>query len=187
MQVALIADSHIPTRADSIPETFRDRIAAADHVIHAGDFETAETLAEVRRLAEGLTAVHGNADPGSIALPSVASLEIDAVNIVVTHGNTNHVQAAVETHGSVMSESDWQAAIADTARARTRAWDSDGPLIGVGGHTHEVVDTRFEDVRLLNPGSVTGAAPAERATMQTLTVDGASVDVSLHEAQSPRR
>ncbi|ERH09278.1 MAG: hypothetical protein J07HX64_01031 [halophilic archaeon J07HX64] len=34
---------------------------------------------------------------------------------------------------------------------------------------------------MLNPGSVTGASPAERATMMTATVDGGELTVRLHE------
>jgi len=37
-------------------------------------------------------------------------------------------------------------------------------------------------VRLLNPGSATGAAPASRTTMYTATVADGDVDVALHEA-----
>lgn len=57
MHVAIISDTHIPAREDAIPEAFRDRIAAADHIIHAGDFETADILAEIRDFASDVTAV----------------------------------------------------------------------------------------------------------------------------------
>jgi predicted phosphodiesterase len=54
--------------------------------------------------------------------------------------------------------------------------------VGVAGHTHEVVDTAHRGVRLLNPGSATGAAPAERTTMLTVDVDGGTLSVTVHEA-----
>jgi hypothetical protein len=38
-----------------------------------------------------------------------------------------------------------------------------------------------DGVRLLNPGSATGARPATRTTMLTVTVDGDTVDVTVHE------
>ena len=89
-------------RAEEIPEQFRERIAAADHVIHAGDFETAETLAEIRDLATELTAVHGNVDPAGIGLPAVADVTVDDVTFVVTHGTLNHVEAAVYGHDAMV-------------------------------------------------------------------------------------
>jgi len=59
--------------------------------------------------------------------------------------------------------------------------EADETAVGVSGHTHEVVDTTRGGVRLLNPGSATGAAPAERATMLTGTVSNGELDVELHE------
>ncbi|WP_265109758.1 metallophosphoesterase family protein [Halosolutus halophilus] len=182
MTLAIISDSHIPERESSIPEPFRERIAAADYTIHAGDFETPEVLADVEELTADLTAVHGNVDPAEIGLLSVAEVAVDGVTFVVTHGTLNPVSAAVyNDYGFVMSAEGWASAIADTARARTRAWDGEG-IVGVGGHTHQVEDTVHEDVRVLNPGSVTGADPAEEATMLTVEVDDGEIDVTQHQA-----
>lgn len=181
MTVALISDTHIPERESELPPAFRDRIAGADHVIHAGDFETEAVLADISELATNLTAVFGNADPYNIDLPAVNAVSVQQVTFVVTHGMTNHVQAAVNTHGNVLSHEDWVAAIADTARARTGSREAEPNLLGVGGHSHDVVDEMYDGVRVLNPGTATGAAPADEATMMTVDVDGTNVDVSLHE------
>jgi len=181
VKVALVSDTHVPDRAEAIPETFRERIAAADHTVHAGDFETAAVLDEIRDLAGELTAVYGNADPADTDLPAVDSVTVDGVTFVVTHGMTNHLEAAVYTHGNVLAREDWLAAIADTARARTRAWSGDESVVGVGGHTHQVTDETHEGFRVLNPGTATGAAPAETATMMTVEVAEGGVDVTVHE------
>ena len=37
-------------------------------------------------------------------------------------------------------------------------------------------------VRVLNPGSATGADPADRATTMTADVEDGEIDVTLHEA-----
>jgi len=206
VEVAVISDSHVPEREQSLPEQFRDRVAAADHTIHAGDFETDAVLDDVRDLATKLTAVHGNVDPESLDLPSVETLSLGGVTFVVTHGIINPVEAASNAQsisteievsdegevtayegtiesdaGLVLREEEWLDAIADTARARTRAWDGEG-VVGIGGHTHDVVDRVHDGVRVLNPGSVTGADPAGRATMMTVDVDDGTLDVMLHEA-----
>lgn len=181
MQLAVISDTHIPEREDSIPEPFRELIRAADHTIHAGDFETPAVLDDIRDLAADLTAVHGNADPADIGLPAVADLILDGVTFVVTHGTLNPVESAVYGHdGMVMYGEEWANAIADTARARTRRWDGED-IVGIGGHTHQVEDTVHDGVRLLNPGSATGAEPAETATMMTVDVGGGTINVTLHE------
>ncbi|MFB6104852.1 MAG: metallophosphoesterase family protein [Halobacteriaceae archaeon] len=182
MTLAIISDSHIPTREAAIPDAFRTRIADADHVIHAGDFETREILDEIRGLPTELTAVYGNADPADIGVPAVADVTIDGVTFVVTHGTINLVEAGVyPTDGVVMSDDQWRAAIADVARARSRQW-SGTDVVGVGGHNHQVHDETHEGVRVLNPGTVTGAPPAEPATMTAVTVEDGDVDVTVHEA-----
>jgi len=182
MEIAIVSDTHVPEREDRIPEGFRERIAAADHTIHAGDFETPAVLADVRDLATDLTAVYGNVDPAEIDLPGVADVTLGGVTFVVTHGTLNPAGAAVhEYDGMVTSKADWLAAVADTARVRTRAWDGDG-IVGVGGHTHQLWDEVYEGVRVLNPGSATGADPATDATMLTVEVDEGELSVTTHEA-----
>lgn len=182
MDLAIISDSHIPTRESAIPDSFKDHIASADHTIHAGDFETTEVLDEIRELATDLTAVHGNADPTDIGLPAVADVTLAGVTLVVTHGTLNLPEAAVYGHdGMVMSTEDWSNAIADAARVRSRTWTGEN-LVGIGGHTHQVEDLIHEGVRILNPGSVTGADPADEATMMVATIADSSIDVTLHTA-----
>jgi hypothetical protein len=162
MDVAIVSDSHIPSRAPRIPDPFRERIAAADHTIHAGDFDSKGALADARDLATELTPVAGNMDP-RIGLPAVATVTLGGVEFVVTHGTgprrgyEERIADAVDEHAST-----------DDA-------------VGVGGHTHEVLDTTHNGVRLLNPGSVTGASPASRTTMFTATVEDGEMDVTLHE------
>ncbi|MFD1644563.1 metallophosphoesterase family protein [Haloarchaeobius litoreus] len=163
MQVAIISDSHIPDREAEIPDEFEDRIAAADHVVHAGDFTSTGTLAHVRELATELTAVHGNMAAPDIDLPSVASVELGGVTFVVTHGTVRSLEAWYETIAEATQE------------------HAEEPRVGIGGHTHRLDDEVHDGVRVLNPGSVTGADPATAATMLTAAVDDGEVDVTVHE------
>jgi len=180
MEFAILSDTHAADVSE-VPGPFRDRVAAADHTIHAGDFDTPEALAGVRELSTELTAVYGNADPDDGTLPAVASVSVEGVTFVVAHGMVNPVRAAVfSSRGFVGSREDWLDAVADTAHARTRGDDS-GTLVGVAGHTHEVEDEVYEGVRVLNPGSATGTG-VERATMMTATVEDGDVDVTVHDA-----
>ena len=162
MEVAVISDSHIPSRAQRSPDPFRDRVADADHVIHAGDFDSKGALADIRDLAPALTAVSGNMDP-RVGLPSVATVELGGVEFVVTHGTGSK-------HG-------YESRVANTVREHA---ETDG-AVGVAGHTHEVLDTVHDGVRLLNPGSATGASPASRATMMTVTVEAGEMRAEVHE------
>ena len=142
MQVAVIGDTHVPSRATGVPDWVRERIRSADHVVHTGDFDSREAYETIADLAPALTAVSGNMDRG-LDLPAVATADRGGVRFVVTHGTGSR-----------------------------RGY-------GVAGHTHEVLDTTVDGVRLLNPGSATGAAPAAKATMLWVrAADGTlSVDV----------
>lgn len=163
MELALVADSHIPGRAKRIPESFAARIRAADHVVHAGDFNSLAAYEAFREMAPRLTAVPGNMDPSGLPHPRVATLELGGVAFVVTHG-----------HGV---GSDYESRVASLSREHA------GPdAVAVAGHTHVVANTTVDGVRLLNPGSVTGAPPARRATMMTLDAEDGAFDVTVHEA-----
>ena len=163
VRIAIIGDTHIPSRADEIPEWITEEVEAADHTIHVGDFDAAETLDEVRDLAGGeLTAVTGNMDP-HLDLPSVTTVERGGLGFVVTHG-TGDIEGYEDRVAGVVRE---------TA--------GDGPTVGVSGHTHQVLDAEVDGVRLLNPGSATGAEPAETATMMVAEVDGGGLDVTVYK------
>ncbi|WP_227375745.1 metallophosphoesterase family protein [Haladaptatus halobius] len=178
MEVAILSDTHIPEQEQRIPDDFRRRVREADCVVHAGDFGSKDALADVRALASDLTAVYGNADPNDVDLPAVASVEVGGVTFVVVHGIVNVVDSAVSSsEGVVMNRDDWLDAVADATRAR-----ADEPMVGIGGHTHEVEDTVHDGVRLLNPGSATGVGRAEGATMMTVEVADDDLSVTLHEA-----
>ncbi|WP_123536560.1 metallophosphoesterase family protein [Halosimplex salinum] len=161
MRLALVSDTHIPSRARRIPDAFRERIRSADHTIHAGDFDSEGTLANVQDLARELTAVAGNTDP-RVGLPERVSVEFGGVTFVVLHGT-----------GSKRS---WIDRVARAVRE-----EADEPRVGVAGHTHQVTDREHDGVRVLNPGSATGAAPADRPTMMTADVSDGELDVTVHE------
>ncbi|MDG5777325.1 metallophosphoesterase family protein [Haloarculaceae archaeon H-GB2-1] len=163
MEVALISDTHVPSRSSHVPQWVRDRVVDADHVIHAGDFDSKGAFADVRDLASELTAVHGNMDP-TLGLPTHASVELGGVEFVVTHGT-----------GSPRGYLDRVARIVEEEA------ETDGPVVGVVGHTHDVLDITHAGVRLLNPGSATGAAPADGTTMMVLDVADGEFDVTLRE------
>jgi hypothetical protein len=164
--LAIVSDTHVPGREAAIPEWVRERIEAADHVVHAGDFDAPETVSEIRDCSATLTAVTGNIDPPSIDLPEVATVAIEGVTFVVVHGTGPHES--------------WPERVAGIVRDEVDEVDA-GPVVGVAGHTHTPTDTTVEGLRLLNPGTATGATPGSRATMYSLRVDGANLDVELLE------
>lgn len=163
MQVAIISDTHMPSRASGIPDWVKDAVRDADHTIHVGDFDSPEGYEAVQELVdENFTAVKGNMDPETLGLPETATAELDGVTFVAIHGTgPTDIEGYLEL-------------VADTAR------HAGGPdAVGVCGHTHSVMDEEHHGMRLLNPGSATGADPAEEATMMLADVEDGDLDVTV--------
>ncbi|MFB6266437.1 MAG: metallophosphoesterase family protein [Halodesulfurarchaeum sp.] len=161
--VAIIADTHIPSRAAAIPGWVEEAVRDADQVIHAGDFDSPEAHERIVDLADGaLTAVSGNMDPGALSVPAFDSTTVGGVTFGVTHGTG--------------SPSGYEERVRQTVLAETDAEDP----VAVSGHTHQVLDTD-RGIRILNPGSATGAWPADEATMMRATVEDGSLDVEVLE------
>ena len=161
-RIAIISDTHIPSRATEIPDWVREQIASADHVVHAGDFDSEPAYESVSDLADDLTAVKGNMDPVSLGLPDVATLSVDGVDFVVTHGS-----------GPIHGYEERVAAIVE---------DENPDAIGIAGHTHQVMNREIDGVRILNPGSATGASPAKTVSLIVAEVEDGDVNVTIHEA-----
>ncbi|WP_158055271.1 metallophosphoesterase family protein [Halorussus halophilus] len=163
LEIAVVSDTHVPSRADEIPDWVAERIRDADHTIHAGDFDSEDAYQTVEDLADGnLTAVAGNTDPPSLGLPAVTTLDITETPFVVTHGTG--------------PKEGYRQRVADIVRR-----EADDHAVGVSGHTHEVLNEDFDGVHLLNPGSATGARPAGQATMMTVRSEGGQLRVEVHE------
>lgn len=162
VELAVLSDTHVPSRADRIPDRAIERVRAADHAIHAGDFDSEAAYETVADVAADLTAVRGNTDPASLGLPAVETVELGGVRFVLTHGTG--------------PTSGYRERVLRTAREAVEE-----PAVSVSGHTHEVMDERVDGIRLLNPGTATGASPADRATMMTVRAEDGRVDVEVHE------
>lgn len=180
-RVAVLSDTHsYDDLRETVPGWVVAEVEAAEYTVHAGDFVTATALEFFRDLASTLVAVRGNADVG-VDLPEVATLTVEGVSVVVTHppdvddasldrvAYDRAVLAAVESAGAAGPASD------------------EHPVVAVAGHTHRVIDEAVGGVRLLNPGSATGALPAERATMLRLDVSEQRVDVTVLDPDSEER
>ncbi|MFC4448817.1 metallophosphoesterase family protein [Halorussus aquaticus] len=163
VEIAIVSDTHVPSRAERIPDWVAERVREADYTIHAGDFDSPEAYETVADLAgENLTAVAGNMDPDSLDLPEVATVDVGDTTFVVTHGTAATAEEYEETVAAAVSE------------------ELTGPGIAVAGHTHAVVDDDIEGIRFLNPGSATGADPANVATMMTVEILEGEVNTKMY-------
>jgi len=136
--IAVISDSHIPGRAEEIPEKFYRKMDEASKLVHCGDFEKRNIYEKLDERYEDFTAVKGNNDFFEIPVSEIFSSE--GVEIGVYHGTGIHPRGHTPT-------------LVETAEKL----EVD---VLLHGHTHEQ-DARKKDGKiLLNPGSCTGVAGA---------------------------
>jgi uncharacterized protein len=161
VRLLLIADTHVPKRARDLPPQVWDAVAAADVVVHAGDWVDAALLDTLQDRSRQLVACWGNNDGDELRsrLPERADVELGGVRFTVVH----------ETGGAVGREARMAKAYPDTD-------------VLVFGHSHIPWDTTADTgLRLLNPGSPTDRRRQPHCTYMTLTVaDGELSDVELH-------
>jgi len=123
LAIGVISDTHGNLGAGA-----RDALTGADVILHAGDFDTPEVLAQLEKLAP-VIAVRGNMDYGRWAnpLPVTDLVELGGVYLYLLHN--------------------LHALDLDPAAA--------GIQVVVSGHTHQPAAIRSNGILFLNPGSPT--------------------------------
>ena len=161
VKLLLIADTHVPRRARTLPDDVWAAADAADVVVHAGDWVDESLVDELEARATRLVGVYGNNDGPAVRarLPEVARVELDGLRLGVVH----------ETGPS-------------TGREKRCDDAHPGLDVLVFGHSHIPWDTTTpRGMRLLNPGSPTDRRRQPQHTYLTATVRGGELaDVTLH-------
>ena len=164
MRLLLIADTHVPKRACDLPPRLWDEVAAADVVVHAGDWVEPPLLDALEAKSKRLVACWGNNDGAELRrrLPERADVTLGGLRFTVVH----------ETGAAPGRE----------ARMANEYPDTD---VLVFGHSHIPWDTTAKTgMRLLNPGSPTDRRRQPFCTYMTATVEaGALSDVVLHNLE----
>ena len=97
MRIAVIADTHIPKRAKTLPEGAWKIIKESDAIIHAGDVLTRRFLDELVEV-KPLYAVRGNNDDSLPELPESLEIELAGVPIAIIHDSGDKNLAGFEIH-----------------------------------------------------------------------------------------
>jgi uncharacterized protein len=152
MMIAVIADTHMPRGARRLPDACVERIAAADLLLHAGDFSTVEVLRELEAIGPPVAGVHGNVDSADIRrlLPEERVVEAEGARIAMVHD-------AGPSSGRL-------------DRLRRRYGERADAV--VFGHSHLPLHEEAPDgFQILNPGSPTDRRRAPSHTMGLIRVE----------------
>ena len=160
MLIAVISDTHLPRGARRLPDACLERIAAADLLLHAGDFVTVDVLRELEALGPPVAAVHGNVDTAELRrlLPAERVLGAGDARIALVH--------------------DAGARRGRLERLRRRFGERAGAV--VFGHSHlPLHETGPDGFQIFNPGSPTDRRRAPTHTMGMARVEGGRVEFEL--------
>jgi putative phosphoesterase len=162
LNILLLADTHVPKRAKTLPAQVWAAVENADVVFHAGDWVTAGLLDDFEQRSRSLVGVYGNNDGPELRarLPETAAVTLEDVRFAMVH----------ETGQAKGRE----------ARCEQLYPDAD---VLVFGHSHIPWDSVSpRGLRLLNPGSPTDRRRQPACTYMTAVVDaGALKEVRLVE------
>jgi putative phosphoesterase len=134
-----------------MPHRCREELAAADLILHAGDFTAPEVLADLEALGPPVAAVHGNVDSAELRerLPEARLVDAGGARIAMVHD-------AGPARGRL-------------ARMRLRFPDAAAVVFG---HSHIPLHESADGFQIFNPGSPTDRRRQPRHTMGIARADG---------------
>jgi vacuolar protein sorting-associated protein 29 len=136
--VLVFGDAHIPTRRDSIPETFFDHIQQTNYdlALITGDLvRESEMRSALPSLPRSFNVV-GNMDYGS-QYNFHEQIQLDDFNVLLLHGTQLRPRGNIKQLWEIVHEI--------------------GADIAVHGHTHTSSIDLHKDRLFLNPGTISGA------------------------------
>jgi uncharacterized protein len=158
--IAVISDTHLPRGARRLPAECVRRIAAADLLLHAGDFSTLEVLRELEAIGPPVIGVHGNVDSAELRelLPAERTVEAEGARIAMVHDSGPR-------RGRL-------------ARLRLR-FGTEADAV-VFGHSHLPLHEQDDDgFQIFNPGSPTERRRAPVHTMGMARIDRGRIEFEL--------
>jgi len=160
MRLAILSDTHLPRGGRALPAACLERLAAADAILHAGDFIALSVLEELRALGPPVRAVAGNVDSAELRarLPAALTVVAAGARIGLVH--------------------DAGPAAGRLARLRRRFPDADAVVFG---HSHLPLHEEHDGFQIFNPGSPTERRRAPRHTMGVAEVGAGALRFELVE------
>lgn len=152
MRVAVLADTHIPKRAKTLPDSVWKILESAQVILHAGDVLTKEFLDQLSQLAP-LYAVRGNNDIELANLPEILEFSLENISFAMIHDSGPKKQRA--------------------ERMRKRFPKAD---VVVFGHSHIPINQYEHSLLLFNPGSATDRRTQPQLTMGILELNRGKIE-----------
>ncbi len=163
MLIGVISDTHIPERADKIPEAVFEVFKDVEMIFHAGDLVSIDVLQDLENLAPTMC-VQGNMDRMcGLKLPKQEIVKVDGIKIGLDHGE-------VYPRG-------------DTQQLKYIGMEM-GVDVLISGHTHISFIKEVDNMLFLNPGSPTVPRLSDPSVM-ILEVNDKNLDARIIKIGEP--
>jgi len=130
--IGVISDTHIPSRAKSLPNAVYELFKNVNLIVHCGDFVNNDVLIELNTIAPVL-GVKGNMDPNDIDLPVYREILLNnATRIIISHGSGPHFNLRERLY---------------------KKFHEKKPDIIIYGHSHIPDNSDYNGIHMFNPGS----------------------------------
>jgi putative phosphoesterase len=184
-RIGVVADTHSPEFAERLPDRLFEALRGVDLIVHAGDVNGPETLAELSRIAP-VEAVRGDHDSALVSLPLSREITVEGRRIVIVHGNRSRWLEEPQTFLWTVSLGYYHPHRQLPAGLRARFPGAD---VIVFGHTHRPLIDQKGDQLVFNPGGVhqwNRTTTAERLKQRPGWFEWCWLQVARHIRSSPR-
>jgi putative phosphoesterase len=153
MKIGIISDTH-----DYLPSPVFEIFNSVELIIHAGDIGNENIITELQTIAP-VKAVFGNMDrfPLVSNLKRIEVFTLDQCRICLTHIIGTHKYFAYELYKMNLK--------VDAV---------------IHGHTHRVENNIYNNIRFLNPGSVSQPKSSSRGSVGILNIDGREMEFDIN-------
>lgn len=165
-RVLILGDTHIPSRRDSIPDTFYHHIKESEYdlALITGDLiRESDMMAALPPLPRSFIVV-GNMDYGS-SYNFHEQVQLDDFNILLLHGTQLRPRGNIEQLWEILMKI--------------------GGDVAVHGHTHNAAIDLHKERLCLNPGTISGATGGwggrQEASFIELEIQKNEMKVLLHQ------
>lgn len=136
MKIGVISDTHIPDRAESLPQQVLDAFKNVDMIIHAGDLVNFSVIEDLKKCCANIKVVCGNMDhdPQCNSMPRKEIINAGAFRIGLMHGY-GHPNTLIEN--------------------LEKEFKFDNVNMVIFGHSHNAVNEVRNGIIFFNPGSPT--------------------------------
>jgi uncharacterized protein len=156
--IAVISDTHMPRGRRALPVACLAHLAAADLIVHSGDFNSVEVLHALQALGPPVTAVYGNVDDRALVrlLPARTEFELGGARVGMVHDAGRSVGRLERLHA-----------------------DFPGCAAVIFGHSHIPLHEDSDGFQIFNPGSPTDRRRQPEHTMGLARIDSGEISFRI--------